>query len=120
MAKTKSASKTKSAAKKVAEAKPQTSPLLDSAAAAAAAMVGNKIPLPDAGHSPRTETSNFRQLKESLSKPHSQTMGNLLDKISSTGQKRSSLPFGGGKQVGHNQTFGADVNRRNVPRRTGG
>ena len=27
---------------------------------------------------------------------------------------------GGGKQVGRNQTFGADVNRSGIPRRTGG
>jgi hypothetical protein len=83
-------------------------------------MVGTKIPLPDAAQAPRTETSNFRQLKESLHKPHAQTMGGLLDKMSSANPKKSSLPFGGGKQIGHNQTFGADVNRRNVPRRTGG
>jgi hypothetical protein len=28
--------------------------------------------------------------------------------------------MGGRKQIGHNQTFGADVNRAGVPRRTGG
>jgi hypothetical protein len=110
----------KKSASKTTDAKAPASPLLDSAASAAAALVGNKISLPEPGQTPPAESSNFRQLKESLSKPHSQTMGNLLDKISSTGQKKSALPFGGGKQVGHNQTFGADVNRRNVPRRTGG
>ena len=35
-------------------------------------------------------------------------------------KKKSNLPFGGGKQVGHNQTFGADVTRSGVPRRTAG
>ena len=42
------------------------------------------------------------------------TFGNIA------GQKKSNLPMGGGKQVGRNQTFGADVNRAGVPRRTGG
>ena len=38
------------------------------------------------------------------------------------GSKKSGTPFGaiGGKQAGRNQTFGADVNRSGVPRRTGG
>lgn len=47
-------------------------------------------------------------------------LGNMLDKSTPIGQKKSSQAFGFGKQVGHNQTFGADVNRRSVPRRTAG
>jgi hypothetical protein len=89
----------------------------DAAAAAAAAIVGRKLapPLPDG-----TESSSFRNLKDSLIKPHSQTIGGLLDKFSSGSSKKSGQPFMGGKQVGHNQTFGADANRKNIPRRTGG
>ncbi|MGA2584547.1 MAG: hypothetical protein ABSG31_14825 [Tepidisphaeraceae bacterium] len=89
----------------------------DAAAAAAAAIVGRKLAPPLAGG---TESSSFRNLKESLIKPHSQTIGGLLDKFSSGGNKKSGQPFMGGKQVGHNQTFGADANRKNIPRRTGG
>jgi hypothetical protein len=44
----------------------------------------------------------------------------MLDKILPSGQKRSNVPFSTGKQVGHNQTFGADASRKNIPRRTGG
>ena len=68
----------------------------------------------------KTESTSFKNLKESLNKPHSQIMGGLLDKISMPGQKKSALPFGGGKQVGHNQIIGSDASRKNVPRRTGG
>ena len=34
--------------------------------------------------------------------------------------KKSNLPLHGGKQVGHNQTFGSDASKNFVPRRTGG
>jgi hypothetical protein len=91
-------------------------------AATAAAMVARNAASP-AATSPqpaKTESAMFRQLKGSLNKPHSQIMGGLLDKIGSTQPKKSSLPFGGGKQVGHDQTSNSDAIRRNVPRRTGG
>jgi hypothetical protein len=35
-------------------------------------------------------------------------------------QKKTKQNYGGGQQVGHNQTFGSDVNRAGVPRRTPG
>ena len=35
-------------------------------------------------------------------------------------QKKSNLPLAGGKQVSHNQTFGAETTRTGVPRRTPG
>jgi hypothetical protein len=89
------------------------------AASAAAAIVGHKITQPAQG-AQTTESSSFRNMKDSLTKTHTQTMGGLLDKISSPGQKKSAVPFADGKQVAHNQTFGADVSRRSVPRRTGG
>ncbi|MDP9173733.1 MAG: hypothetical protein M3O30_07690 [Planctomycetota bacterium] len=96
-------------------------PFIDPArgAAAAAAMVAHKVQ-PTDGAAPATESSMFRHLKESLNKPHAQTMGGLLDKISSPQQKKSALPFEVSKQVGHNQTVGLDASRRSVPRRTGG
>ena len=105
-----------------APAAPAAAPLIDplQSAAAAAAMIGRKISAGPSAAGPTTESSSFKNLKESLTKPHSQTIGSALDKISPAGQKKSALPFAAGKQVGHNQTFGADVSRRNVPRRTAG
>jgi hypothetical protein len=96
-------------------------PMVDpsQSAAAAAALIGRKVTLP-ASAAGQTESTGFRNLKDSLSKPHSQTIGNVLDKLTPSNQKRSALPFAGPKQLGHNQTFGADVSRRNVPRRTNG
>ena len=124
MAKEQKMSKTQGKKKleRKAPATPGAAPLIDplQSAAAAAALVGHKISASPASGGTAAESSSFRNLKESLSKPHSQTMGSVLDKISPGGQKKSGLPFGGGKQVGHNQTFGADVSRRNVPRRTNG
>lgn len=90
----------------------------DAAAAAAAALVGNRAVLSSGAVTARPETSMFKQMKENLNKPAGNFAGDLLG--TPTGQKKSNLPFGGGKQVGRNQTFGADVNRAGVPRRTGG
>jgi hypothetical protein len=97
-------------------------PLVDPAqsAAAAAALVGHKVVLPASAPGAKTESTSFRHLKDSLSKPHSQTIGGVLDKIAPTFQKYTGGPTQGGKQVGHNQTFGADVARKNIPRRTAG
>jgi len=125
MAKTKKPAAHKSASKPKPPAKPAGQPMIDpsKSAAAAAAMVAHKLPAsaPAAsGAADQTQSSTFQKLKDSLNKPHAQTMGSLLDKLSSPGQKKSALPFAGGKQVGHNQTYGSDASRRNVPRRTGG
>ena len=89
-------------------------------AAAAAALVGRKISPLAAATGPQTESTTFRHLKESLTKPHSQTIGGVLDKIAPNTQKWTGGHSGAGKQVGHNQTVGADVARRNVPRRNAG
>lgn len=94
-------------------------PLVDTslAAEAAAKMVANRAALAAAG---KSQSLEFKQLKDSLAKPHLQSLGSMLN---STGeQKKTGLPsaFGANKQVGHNQTFGADVNRKNIPRRTSG
>jgi hypothetical protein len=69
--------------------------------------------------SAKTESDSFKNLKDSVNKPHLQGMDNLLNSTGLPAAKRSNTPFGH-KQVGHNQTFGADVNRTGVPRRTGG
>lgn len=106
------------AAKPAALAGPQIDTSL--AAAAAAAVVGSGgIRQPGSSTlSAQKESNSFRQLKESLNKPSSGTLGGILQ--TPQNQKKSNLPFGGGKQVGRNQTFGADINRAGVPRRTGG
>ena len=72
----------------------------------------------DAAEGEKRETSAFKQLKQSLSYQGSQGVGNLLG--GAHGGKKSNQGFGGGPQVRRNQTFGADVSRVNVPRRTGG
>lgn len=94
-------------------------PLIDTslAAAAAAKMVASKTSRV-AGDAERPESSTFKQLKESLAKPAAASLGGVLGTVNDS--KRSNLPASFGKQVGRNQTFGADVNRAGVPRRTGG
>ena len=110
----------KSSEKKSAVKQQPSMPMIDPAQAthAAAAMIaqGLRPPAPTGGK----ESAAFRNLKEGLNKPHGQTMSNLLEKSATAGQKKSALPFSTNKQLGHNQTFGADVNRHSVPRRTGG
>jgi len=116
----------KPAAKSKATAKPaiaQAAPMVDTnlAAQAAARMLTAKAAgglVAPSGD--KKETSTFKQLKESFSKPHAAGMGTMLNSTISTAAKKSNAPFHGNKQVGHNQTFGADVSRNNVPRRTGG
>ena len=73
---------------------------------------------PAAGAGPqRQESATFKQLKQGLNKPAG-GVGSLLG--APAGQKKSNLPFAGPRQNFRNQTFGADVNRSGVPRRTGG
>lgn len=105
-----------------AGAAPAAKPLIDPAtsAAAAAALVGRKIAPATPAQGSQTESTGFRNLKEALNKPHSQTMNSVLDKMSPGKSKTPGFPLGGGKQVGQNQTYGSDASRRNVPRRTGG
>jgi hypothetical protein len=95
-----------------------TSPLIDTnlAANAAAAFVGNKLSRNNPSGA-KQESAGFKNLKQKLAKP-SQGLGSILDTTNQN--KKPNLPFGGGKQVAHNQTFGADVNRAGVPRRTPG
>ena len=143
---TKSASAEKSSAagsaatKKKAPAKPAGAggsvPLIDTSLAAetAAKLVMNRALLGSAAATPpapepaggeeeagaeKRETSTFKQLKAGLNKPASQGLGGILG-TPQQGKKGNFGPGGGGQQVGRNQTFGADVNRSGVPRRTGG
>lgn len=88
------------------------------AANAAAALVGRKISL-NAPKAPKQESAAFKNLKEGLSKPHLQGLNNVLE-TTNQNKKPSNLPAAGQKQVAHNQTFGADVTRSGVPRRTPG
>ena len=65
------------------------------------------------------EHIDYEHLKESLNKVSS-GLDDMLNRTGSSSQKPTNSPFQGGKQTGRNQTFGADVNRAGVPRRTGG
>ena len=113
------AAKTSAAAKPSGGGAPASSPLIDTslAANAAAALVGNKLSL-NTPASAKQESAAFKNLKQKLAKPSAQGLSNILDTTNQN--KKPNLPFGGGKQVAHNQTFGADVNRAGVPRRTPG
>jgi hypothetical protein len=62
----------------------------------------------------------FKQLKQGLSRSHLTGMADVLEKSALPGNKKPNLPSRRNEQVGHNQTFGADVNRAGVPRRTPG
>jgi len=97
-------------------------PLIDTtfAVQAAAAMVGRKVSGSADASGAHKESAGFKQLKEGLNQPHLQNLGKMLDATGNTSSKKSAQPFAQTKQVGHNQTFGADVNRTGVPRRTGG
>ncbi len=126
------AGKAAPAPKPAAKPAPPRAPIIDTnlAAAAAASMVVHRDiaasaapaapatgSAPAQSEAPRQESASFKQLKQGLSKPAG-SVGNLLG--TPPGQKKSNLPFGGQKQSFRNQTFGADVNRTGVPRRTGG
>ena len=121
----------KTAAKSKAPAKskgtgPAIAPQIDTALAAqtAAKMIGAKLAVSPAATGEARESAAFKNLKQNLNQPHSAALSNLLDKTGGAGQRRPNLPAFGNTQanrnVSHNQTFGADVNRAGVPRRTGG
>ena len=100
------------------KAPPTGAPLIDTslAAAAAAKMVVNRDRL--AAGENRGGSGLIKHLKDSLNKSTTSGPADFLH--TSSPNKNPNLPFGGRNQVGHNQTFGADVNRAGVPRRTGG
>lgn len=112
-------------------------PLIDTSLAAHAAasfisnrsLLGTSPPAPqsavgddapdDSKPGEKRETSTFKQLKAGLNKPAGQGFGGLLG--GNVVGKKGNTGFGSGnQQTGRNQTFGADVNRSSVPRRTGG
>jgi hypothetical protein len=98
-------------------------PLIDPTAAieTAAALVGRGVSTPPTPTGPRKESASFKQLKEGLNQPAAGAISSALDKSSGPIGKKSAVPFShGSRQVGHNQTFGADVSRSGVPRRTAG
>ncbi len=102
---------------------PAGNPLVDTnlaAQAAAKRVVAGLGPTMAGSAVPVRESAAFKHLKDSLSKPASSGLAGMLDKTAGPSQKQSNTPFHGGKQLGRNQTFGADVNRTGVPRRTGG
>jgi hypothetical protein len=63
------------------------------------------------------ESAMFKQLKAGLNKTHSTAISNILDKSHGPEPAKSHPSM---KQIGQNQTFGADVTRSGVPRRTPG
>jgi hypothetical protein len=98
-------------------------PMIDTslAAANAAKLLAGGFNKPASSTNPsgnKTESAMFKNLKAGLNKPSSAAMSNLLDK--SHGPEPTKSHTGFNKQVGHNQTYGADVNRSGVPRRTPG
>lgn len=115
------ASKSTAAKSGAAQSSPIASPLIDTdlAAASAARMLlaraaGNVSPT---APSTVVASSELKQLKEAVSKPKG-ALDNLLHSTAPKNAARTNVPFNQQRQVGHNQTFGADVNRTGVPRRT--
>jgi 3-oxoacyl-ACP reductase-like protein len=68
----------------------------------------------------KKESSTFKNLKNNIAKPHLASMDNVLNSTGNISGQKSNLPFSQTNQKGHNQTYGADVNRAGVPRRTPG
>lgn len=108
------------AEKKSAPSSTSASPQIDTnlAAQAAASMVRNRGASPTMGGTPAKESASFKAFKQGVNKP--QLPGGILGNALPQKKGASNQPFAGGKQVGHNQTFGADVARTGVPRRTSG
>jgi hypothetical protein len=88
------------------------------AAATAAKFVAKKTEIAAASTAGSGESSAFKQMKESLHKPAGSTPS-FLQAVAPAKKFNNSVP-GRHQQLGRNQTFGADVNRTGVPRRTGG
>ena len=114
-------------AKKPAAAAPAQSPMVDTPLAARAAakqLVAGLTPPPAVPASGK-ESASFKQFKQSLNNPTGGGLEGVLDKSALPGSRKSNAPFAGPKSLGggaggRNQTFGADVNRSGVPRRTSG
>ncbi len=88
------------------------------AAATAAKLVAHKDDLTARPAPAGGESAAFKQMKENLHKPAGAGKPSFLQNVTQPKKFNNSVPGRG--QVGRNQTFGADVNRTGVPRRTGG
>ena len=120
-AKTKKPTGAKKSAAKV-PALPAGVPMIDTnlAAATAAKAVAHKDEIAAAtGTRGSGESAAFKQMKDNLHKPVGQNTPSFLHSIAPAKKFNPSIP-GRNQQIGRNQTFGADVNRTGVPRRTGG
>ena len=103
------------------------SPMVDTALAAAVAakQLAAGLTPPAVAPASAKESAAFKQFKQSLTKPATGGLDSMLDKTAGPGSRKSDAPFAGprgntGPGGGRNQTFGADVNRAGVPRRTSG
>ena len=111
-------------AKKKSESKPASKsgsePLIDTNAAAnaAAALIGSKLAAASGGAAPQKESAAFKQLKAGLNKPSAGALGGAFAVPNK--HKKSNQAFGGGKQIGQQNTRGTDATRSGVPRRTAG
>ncbi len=113
-------------ARKAAPPAPTGTPMVDTTLAAQAAakrLVAGLAP-PMATPAAGKESASFKQLKQSVAHPAASGLDSVLDKTASAASRKPNTPFtgprAGGGSGGRNQTFGADVNRSGVPRRTSG
>jgi hypothetical protein len=126
MAKKKSSDDTKSQpakkepAKKPSAARSGDAPQIDTTLAAntAAAMIASKAGSAQAPAGVKKESAAFKQFKAGLNKPSAGALGGVFGTPQQ--QKKTHQTFGGGKQIGHQQTHGTDATRTGVPRRTPG
>jgi hypothetical protein len=81
-------------------------------------MVATHGNTPAASTGEHVDSAAFKKLKEGLTKPSTQGLSSFISNSAPT--KKSGMPFGVHNQKTRGQTFGADVNRTGVPRRTGG
>jgi len=100
-------------------------PLVDTSLAAqnAARMLAAGLSLKkNSGTAPqRPESSSFKQLRANLNKSTAPGgLDSVLDKTGGPQPKRPNLPNASQERLSHNQTFGTEANRVNVPRRTPG
>ena len=103
-------------------------PMVDTtlAASVAAKQIAAGLAPPLAAPPAGKESVSFKQLKAGLTGPTGGGgLDSILDKTAQPGSRKADAPFAGprgpgGTSSGRNQTFGADVNRTGVPRRTSG
>ena len=115
----KSAPKRKAPAKKAGSS--GGSPMIntDFAAQSAARMLVNRAAnIPISTQPQKKETSAFKQMKDSIAKPHLASMDTMLNSTATPGTQPTTQHST--QQKGHSQTYNADVTRTGVPRRTPG